>query len=307
MSVGYIGLGNMGGALAERLQLQHPLVVHDRDPAAVQRLVDRGASACSSTSELAARTDLIFICLPTSREVREVIFGESGLADAINPGTLVVDQTSGDPTATRAMAAEIEALGAEMIDAPVSGGVQGAQAGTIAMMVGAKADQFARIHPVLAAISPNIFHTGGVGTGHTMKLVNNLISCSQRLLSFEGVALAAKNGIEPRTAVEILLASGGRNGFLEQVMSPHVINGNLDFGYTLGLAHKDVRLACQLGLDSEMPMFFGNLTRELYQLCISERGREAKVDTAALVVDRLAGTHVVPETELPLPWPPTGG
>jgi 3-hydroxyisobutyrate dehydrogenase len=306
MRIGYVGLGNMGGALAGRLQLQHHLLAHDRDPASVQRLVERGASACASLSDVAARSDLIFICLPTSREVREVIFGENGLATAMNPGTLVIDQTSGDPTATRAMAAELGAFGAELIDAPVSGGVQGAEAGTIAMMVGATPEQYARIHPVLAAISPNVFHTGGVGTGHTMKLVNNLLSCTQRLLSFEGVALAAKNGIEPRTAVEILLASGGRNGFLEQVMQPHVINGNLSFGYTLGLAHKDVRLACQLGIDSEMPMFFGNLTREIYQLCITEMGGDAKVDTAALVVDRLAGTHVVAQAR-PEPLPGEDG
>ena len=104
-----------------------------------------------------------------------------------------------------------------MIDVPVSGGVQRADAGTITIMVGATPGQYERIHPVLTAISPNVFHTGSVGTGHTMKLVNNLLSCTQRLLTFEGMALAAKNGIEPRAAVEILTASGGSNAFLEQV------------------------------------------------------------------------------------------
>jgi 3-hydroxyisobutyrate dehydrogenase len=294
VTIGYVGLGNMGGALAGRLQLQHRLTVHDRDEAAVRRLTDAGAIACANLPDLASRCGLILLCLPTSDQVHEVIFGEDGLAGSLKAGTLIVDQTSGDPTATRAMAADVSRLGAELIDAPVSGGVQGAEAGTIAIMVGASPELYARVHPVLTAISPNVFHTGGVGTGHTMKLVNNLLSCAQRLLTFEGTALAAKNGIEPRTAVEILLASGGRNGFLEQVMGPHVVNGELGAGFTLGLAHKDVRLACQLGLDSEVPMFFGNLTRELYQLCISELGRDAKVDTAALVVDRLARTQVVP-------------
>ena len=294
MTTGYVGLGNMGGALARRLQLRYRLVVHDRDEAALQRLADTGAMPCAKLPELAARCDVILLCLPTSREVREVIFGEDGLAGSLKPGTLIVDQTSGDPTATRAMAAEIAGRGAEVIDAPVSGGVQRANAGTITIMVGATPGQYERIHPGLTAISPNVFHTGSVGTGHTMKLVNNLLSCTQRLLTFEGMALAAKNGIEPRAAVEILTASGGRNAFLEQVMGPRVLNGDLGTGFTLGLAHKDVRLACELGLASEVPMFFGNLTRELYQVCIAEMGRDAEVDSAALVVDRLAGTQLVP-------------
>ena len=294
MTVGYVGLGSMGGALARRLQLQHRLLVHDRDAATVKRLVDGGAVACADLKDLASRCDVILLCLPTSREVRQVLFGENGLADHVTPGTMIIDQTSGDPTATRAMEAELRTRGVELIDAPVSGGIEGAEAGTIAIMVGATPEQYTRVQPILAAISPNVFHAGGIGTGHTMKLVNNLLSCAQRLLTFEGMALAAKNGIEPRAAVEILLASGGRNGFLEQVMGPHVINGNLEAGYTLGLAHKDVRLACELGIESEVPMFFGNLTRELYGLYAAEMGRDAKVDSAALVVDRLASTHVVP-------------
>jgi 3-hydroxyisobutyrate dehydrogenase len=161
-------------------------------------------------------------------------------------------------------------------------------------MVGATPAQYSRVQPILTAISPNVFHTGEVGTGHTMKLVNNLLSGAQRLLTLEGMALAAKNGIEPGTAVEVLTAGGGRNAYLEQAMGPRVIHGDLGVGFTLDLAHKDVRLACQLGVDSEVPMFFGNLTRELYQLCIREMGREATVDAAALVVDRLAETNIVP-------------
>jgi 3-hydroxyisobutyrate dehydrogenase len=161
-------------------------------------------------------------------------------------------------------------------------------------MVGAGAEQYGRLLPVLNAISPNVMHAGGVGAGQIMKLVNNLLSTAQRLLTFEGVALAAKNGVDPRRAVEILLVGGGRNSYLENIMGPLVLNGQLDTGFTLGLAHKDIRLACQLGIESDVPMFFGSLTRELYQTYISELGCDAKVDRAARVVDRLAGTRVVP-------------
>jgi 3-hydroxyisobutyrate dehydrogenase len=293
MSIGYVGLGNMGGPLARRLQLQHKLFVYDVRASSVQRMAEAGASPCASLGELAGHCDLILLCLPTSTEVRSVIFGDGGLATSAKPGTLIVDQTTGDPTATRGMAEELAPRGIELIDAPVSGGPRGADAGTIAIMVGASPDQYARVLPVLQAISPNTFHAGGVGTGHVAKVVNNMLSGAQRLISFEGLALAIKNGIEPQKALEIILASSGRNFYLEHFGS-RIISGKLESGFTLGLIHKDVRLATQLGVDSGVPLLLGNVAREFYQLCISLMGREAQVNSAALVMDRLAGTQVVP-------------
>jgi 3-hydroxyisobutyrate dehydrogenase len=237
---------------------------------------------------------VIFLCLPTSDHVREVIFGKAGLSASLRPGTMIVDQTTGDPIATRAMAADLAERGVDLIDAPVSGGKQGAQAGTIAIMVGAAPEQFARIEPIFKAISPNIFHAGGVGNGHVVKLSNNLLSMATRFLTYESVALAVRNGVDPKTVVDIMLASGGRNAYLERIMAPRVLNGKLNVGFTLGLAHKDVRLACKLGEDSGVPMFFGHLARDLYQTCIAEMGADNQVETAALVIDRLAGTQVVP-------------
>ncbi|MDR5752385.1 MULTISPECIES: NAD(P)-dependent oxidoreductase [unclassified Caballeronia] len=299
MNVGYVGLGSMGGALARRLQLQYSLHVYDLNQGMVQAMVEKGATACSDLRELASSCDVIFLCLPTSDYVHEAIFGENGLAASMRPGTLVIDQTTGDPIATRAMSEKLLTQGVDLIDAPVSGGAQGAEAGTIAIMIGAGIEQYARVQPLLSAISPNLFHAGGVGAGQVIKLVNNMVSAAQRLLTFEAVALAVKNGIEPQTACQVLVSGGARNSFMEKFMAPRVIKGNLAPGFTLGLMHKDVRLACQLGTDSGVPLFFGNLTRELYQMCISEMGREAQVDTAALVMDRMAGTHVVPVEGMP--------
>jgi 3-hydroxyisobutyrate dehydrogenase len=294
MNIGYVGLGNMGGALAARLQLTHKLNVFDLNEASVRRMVEQGAIAYSRLDEMAAQCDVIFMCLPTSDHVRTALFGSHGIASGAVKGSLIIDQTTGDPIATRAMAQDLAKQGVYMIDAPVSGGAVGATAGTIAIMVGADAEQFARIDPVLRSISPNIFHAGDVGAGQVIKLVNNLISGVQRLLTFEGIALAAKNGIDPAKACEILLAGGGKNAFMEKFMAPQIIKGKLDVGFTLGLMHKDVRLACQLGSDTGVPLFFGNLAREMYQLCISEKGASAEVHTSALVMDRMAGTHVVP-------------
>jgi 3-hydroxyisobutyrate dehydrogenase len=293
MKIGYIGVGNMGGALAARLAPVHPLIVHDRSTEAVERMRQVGAQE-GTLALIAAECRAIFLCLPTSNEVRQVLLGPDGLSSSLTPGTLIIDQTTGDPNETRRMAQELAIRNVELIDAPVSGGIAGAQTGTIAIMVGAEQSQFDRALPLLKVISSNVFHAGGVGNGHVIKLVNNLLSTAQRILSFEAIALAAKNGVDPKMATQILLAGGGRNAYLEKMMAPRILSGKLDVGFTLGLAHKDVRLACQMGSDSGVPMFFGNLTRELYQVAIAEKGARGQVDTVGQVYDRLAGTQVVP-------------
>jgi 3-hydroxyisobutyrate dehydrogenase len=285
----------MGGALARRLLLSRPLHVYDLNAAAVNSFVDAGATACSSLTDMATICDTIFLCLPTSNHVRDILFGEGGLASALRKGTMIVDQTTGDPTATAEMAFRVSALGCELIDAPVSGGIQGAEAGTIAIMVGAGEEQFQRISPILGSISKNVFHAGGPQAGQVIKLVNNMLSAAQRLLSFEGMALALKNGVDPQKACEILVSGGARNVFLEKFMASHILKGDLYSGFTLGLMLKDVRLACELGGDSGVPMLFGNLTRDFYQICINEYGKDAQVHTAALMVDRCSGSQIVPK------------
>jgi 3-hydroxyisobutyrate dehydrogenase len=294
MKIGYIGLGSMGGALARRLQLTHPLMVYDQNEDAVRRMVEAGAKRSGSLAELGSECEIIFLCLPTSDHVRSVIFGDKGLATSAKPGTLIVDQTTGDPTITRAMAQQLAGAGVQLIDAPVSGGPQGADAGTIAIMVGASESHYRLVSPVLEAISPNIFHAGDVGAGHVAKLANNLLSAGQRLLSLEAVALAVKNGLEPKRAVDIMLAGSGRNFYMEKFMHSHILSGKLNSGFTVGLLHKDVKLACKLAVDSEIAMIFGSLVREFYQMTLNEMGADTQVNAVALLIDRLAGTKVVP-------------
>jgi len=182
----------MGSALATRLQLSHQLKVYDLNSAAVQRMVDAGASACARLDELASHCDIVFLCLPKSDHVRSALFETHGVVAGAASGLLIVDQTTGDPMATRSIVRDLASLGIDMIDAPVNGGISGAKAGTISIMAGAEEEQFARIEPVLRLISSNVFHAGTIGAGHVVKLVNNLISGVQRLLTFEGIALAAK-------------------------------------------------------------------------------------------------------------------
>lgn len=283
----------MGGRLARRVVLEHPLFVFDRSEAAVASLVERGATACSSVADLAAQCDVILLCLPTSDHVRSVIFDDGGVADSAAKGTLVLDQTTGDPVATREIAATLAARGIEFVDAPVSGGPMGADSGTIAIMVGAEESQYDKVVPILRAISPNVFHAGGIGAGHVTKLANNMLSAVNRMVSLEALTLAAKNGVDPKKALEIFLASSGRNFHLETFVAD-ILAGHLTSGFTVGLLHKDIRLACQMGVDADVPMHLGNQVKDFYQICVNEMGREADVNVAALMMDRFAGSHIVP-------------
>jgi 3-hydroxyisobutyrate dehydrogenase len=295
MKVGYVGLGSMGSALVGRLLRGHEVFVYDLGAAAVERMVEQGATGCATAAEVAASSEVVLLCLPTSDHVRAAVFGADGVAQGAAPGTLLVDQTTGDPVATREMAAELDARGLALVDAPVSGGPFGARAGTIAVMVGATADQYDALTPVLQAISPNVFHAGDVGAGHVMKLVNNLLAAANRAVTLEGLALAAKNGLDLDRAVDILLASSGRNFYLETFVKSHILSGQLASGFTLELQHKDVRLACQLGTQTGVPLPLGNGIKEFFQLCMNLEGPTAQVNTSAVVMDRLAGTHMVPE------------
>lgn len=291
MNIGYVGLGDMGGALAARLQSQRPVHVFDKNPQAVKALVAQGAVGCDALADLAKACDTVLLCLPTSVHVRGAVFGEGGLAETLAPGSLIIDQTSGDPEVTREMAKELEDRGLTLVDAPVSGGAPAAHAGTISIMLGADDRAVDRATAVLGSISQTVTHVGGVGAGHTIKLVNNLLSCSQRWLSLEALALAVRNGIEPETALKVLVAGGGRNAYLEQ-QGARILADDRERGFSVGLAHKDLKLACALGAAVGVPTFFGSLSRELYQVGISQLGRDAHVENVATVVETLAGVEL---------------
>jgi 3-hydroxyisobutyrate dehydrogenase len=240
---------------------------------------------------VAEGSDLVMLCLPTSDEVRQVIFG-GGLLKRLAPGGVIVDMTTGDPTATRAMAAEVEAAGRAMADAPVSGGPIAADAGTLAIMVGAPDALFARLKPVLGTISPNVFHAGGVGAGHTMKLVNNMASAGNRLVAFEAITLAAKNGLDPRTCVEIMQKSSGRSFMTEVIFPKFIFSGTLDQGFTVGLMLKDVSLATKLGAASETPLVIARHVREVLAKASAEDGADKDLCTLIRRYEQAAGTKV---------------
>lgn len=293
MNIGFIGLGNMGGALARRLLLTQKLRVHDLNPGAVDACVGAGADSASSPAELAAASDVVMTCLPTSADVRSVVFGNEGLVEGLGSGNVVVDMTTGDPAETRAMASELHDRGIDMIDAPVSGGPQGADAGTIAIMVGGPETLFQRCRPIFEAISSNVFHAGpNVGDGHTMKLINNMMSAGNRAVAFEAVTLAVKNGLDAETCVGILQKSSGRSNATDIVLPRFVLSGVMDQGFSLGLMLKDVALANKLGGDSETPLLVAALVRQILQAGVNEFGPDADINMLIRLFEDAAKTEV---------------
>ena len=245
--IGYIGLGVMGGALARRLLREHALTVFDLSPERCAAFAALGATVVGSPAEVGAVSDIVLTCLPTSAQVRDVIFGGNhGLIRGMQPGSIIVDQTSGATAETRAMAEQLASTGITLIDAPVSGGPQGADAGTIAIMIGGTDEQFARVAPVLTAIGPNVTHVGPLGAGHTLKALNNMMSAANRLLAFEAVSIAAANGLDPAIAVQVINQSSGRNSATLSVFPNNIFTDNFEARFTLALMEKDVALAAEL-------------------------------------------------------------
>ncbi|MEL0021771.1 MAG: NAD(P)-dependent oxidoreductase [Rickettsiales bacterium] len=291
MELGYVGLGAMGGALARRLMLSHKLRVLDLNPEAVASFAENGAIPAQDGASLARECDIVLLCLPRSSNVRDAIFGPGGLAEGLTPGKIVVDQTSGDPDQTRAMAAELAEKGITLIDAPVSGGPAGADAGTIAIMAGGPMEAFEKVKPYFESISPNIVHCGDIGNGHVVKLVNNTIAACNRLAMLEAVAMGKKYGLSLETMDAVINKSSGRSGATERGL-PALIKGVPSSNFALALMLKDVSLATQLGMNCGAPMLMHNVARGLLQTGLYKCGEDANTDDAIAVIEEMADVKI---------------
>ena len=294
MRVGFIGLGNMGAPLARRLIGEHEMVVYDRDPAVLAGFESTGVVTAGSLSDLARRANIVLTCLPTSAHLEALLFGEQSLASVLERGTLVVDMTTGDPAATREMAARLRERSIELIDAPVSGGPRGADAGTIAIIVGGTTDQFERASRVLDSISCNVMHAGRVGTGHAVKVGNNLLNLVCRLATFEAVSLLVRAGVTPETAVSIIQKSSGRSYATEITLPDNILSGKMKQGFSMGLMHKDASLALAIADELAVPMPIGREAFDALGQALAEQGPQADMSEVALIYETRTGARIRP-------------
>ena len=234
---GFVGLGAMGFPMASRLAAAGcRLRVHDLDGAKVARF--RRRHACADTGAC----EVVVAMLPDGRAVRRAL----ARSDMVAPGTLVVDMSSCAPADTRRLAALLARRGARLVDAPVSGRVDGARTGTLSIMAGGSKADLRRAMPLLRKLGSRIFHAGPLGAGHVAKALNNYIAAAGTLAAFEATAAGRALGLDPRVLVDIWNASAGRNSTTENKIRQHVLSGRYASGFSLALYAKDVAIAARL-------------------------------------------------------------
>ena len=291
--IGFIGLGNMGVPMAGRLlDGGYKLIVNDIRQDAARPLLARGATWAASPAEVAAVAQTVITILPTSREVREVLLGTKGLLDGLRPGSLVLEMTSADPSVTRELEREVATRGSALIDAPVSGGVRGAVEGTLAIMVGGDPALLERARPVLARMGKNIFHAGPVGAGHAIKLVNNMCSGGILALTIEAVAVAARAGVDPTRAVEILQASSGRSNASDNKFPRFILNGAFDAGFAIRLMMKDLDGYGRLAQEAGVPSPVARAAAEIYRVAMARGMAEQDHTAIARIIEEWAGVSL---------------
>ncbi|UVH60549.1 NAD(P)-dependent oxidoreductase [Variovorax paradoxus] len=287
--IGYVGLGAMGAALVRRLLASSRKVhVFDVRRESVHALEAQGAIAAPDLPSLARACDVIMVCLPTSAIVREVLFGDGGLAEGLSAGKVIVDQTTGDPAETRAIAAELERLGVALVDAPVSGGPGGAEAGTIVTLCGGSPEAFARVKPILEETGPAVVYFGQSGNGHVAKLIKNTLGACNRLITYESVAMAVKIGLKlDQLAAAISKGSGWSQAF-ERIV-PVLRTGGRTATLRLELMVKDLDLATQLAAGCGAPMVIANAVRNTVEAAANELGQDANIDEMSRLFEARAG------------------
>jgi len=273
MNIAFIGLGNMGLPMAQNLaRAGHLVAGFDLSATQMQSLVAAGGKAAASAAAAAAEAEVVITMLPASRHVEALYLGENGILAHAQPGTLLVDCSTIAPEAARKVAAAAAAKGFAMLDAPVSGGTGGAQAGTLTFMVGGASGDLVRARPLLEKMGKNIFHAGDSGAGQTVKVCNNMLLGILMVGTSEALRLGIANGMDPAVLSEVMAKSSGRNWTLEVynpcpgVMDNVPASRDYAGGFGVDLMLKDLGLAVENALAVGANVPFGGLARSLYDL-----------------------------------------
>lgn len=295
MRIGFIGLGRMGARMAARLVAAgHDLTVHDLRCDAGTELVKQGARFVPSAAEAAAAADIVFTSLPGPTDVEQAVLGKGGIADACRPGTTYVDLSSNSPVVIRRIHAELERRDCFMLDAPVSGGVSGAEKGTLQVMVGGSKEVYERVLPLLLTFASKAGHMGDIGCGTVAKLAHNLCYIASRSVLAECFTLGVKGGVAPQALLEAMRGGAfGQGLMLSHFMPEMVFKGNFDpVRFAMRLAHKDVTLATGLARDLEVPMALGALTEQLMTEAMARGWGDRDYGAAFLIQEERAGVQV---------------
>ena len=289
----FLGLGAIGAPMAANLARAGALTVWNRTPERAESFARaHGARTAATPRGAAAGAAVVVTCLPTSREVEALLDGPDGLLAGFAPGALFLDCTSGDPGTSRRIAARLAERGIAFADAPVSGGTNGAEAGTLTIMVGADADTFARARPILARMGGRIVHAGPVGSGDALKAVNNALLAVNILAIGEGLATLVKAGVAARTALEVVNVSSGRSFVSEALVPDRVLTGLWPRTFRLALLEKDVGIARELLRDTGVDGPILDLAGMVFERARADLGEAADYLEAIRLIEAQAGVEI---------------
>jgi 3-hydroxyisobutyrate dehydrogenase len=290
--VGFIGLGIMGRGMAKNLlKAGFRVRVWNRTASRMEPLIAAGAEAGSSPADVAAHSDIIITCVSDTPDVEEVILGEHGVIHGAQPGSLVIDMSTISPQATIDMARKLEEKGVHMLDAPISGGSEGAERGTLSIMVGGEAEQVERAMPCFEAMGKKITHVGDHGAGQTVKLVNQILVVGNCLAMCEALLFAQAGGVDLEKTLEAV-TQGAAGSWMLSNRGPQIIRRDWRPGFTIDLQQKDVRLvmkeADQLGAPAIVSGLVFNLYRTLQSQGLGKEGNHALVKA----LENLSGIQI---------------
>ena len=292
--VAFLGLGAIGAPMARQLARRFDLAVWNRTASRAVAFASthHGASQARTPAEAAAGRDFIVTCLPTSNEVEQILDGPNGLLAGLQRGALVIDCTSGDPDSSRRIAARLAEAGVGFIDAPVSGGVSGAEQGILTVMCGGSAANVEKARPVLEAFGRKIVHCGDVGAGDAIKAVNNAMLAVHIWSAAEGLAALRKSGVDPKVALDVINSSSGRSNTSENLFPERVLTRAFPRTFRLALLDKDLRIAADFARAQKVSSPLLQLTSELFRAARLALGEEADHVEAAKLVEQWAGTEI---------------
>jgi 3-hydroxyisobutyrate dehydrogenase len=293
-TVAFLGLGAIGTPMAEHLAApEFRLAVWNRTASKAAAFAAAHKARHAKTAADAARgADVVITCLPTSHEVESLLDGPDGLLATMAKGSTLVDCTSGDPATSRRIAARLAERGIGFLDAPVSGGVAGAEAGTLTVMVGGDEKLLERVMPVLKTFGDKIVACGPVGAGHALKSVNQALLAVHIWSLGEGMVALARAGVSPAVALEVINASSGRSNTSMNLFPARVLNRSFPRTFRLALLDKDVKIAAQFLREQKVPSPVTQLAADLMAAAHAELGEEADHVEAVKVIERQAGAEI---------------
>jgi len=278
----------MSGRLAAAGNAVH---VFDASEAALRAAEAAGCKACASARDVASKADIVFISLPTPDIVNKVVLGEQGLAGG-GRARIVVDLSTTGPGMAGRVASGLQAHGIAWIDAPVSGGIKGAQGGTLAVMVSGPKNAYAVAEPLLRNFG-KLFYVGEkAGLAQVAKLANNLLAASALVVTSEAVVMGVKAGLDPKVLIDIINVSSGRNSATQDKFPSAVLPRTFDFGFTTGLSYKDVRLCVDEAEALGVPMVAGAAVREMLAVTQARFGADSDFTSIARVIEEWAGVEI---------------